>query len=172
MLVDARKRLDPTIGTRGVAAVYNTPDKQRKREEEDFSLLPGGPLFQLWLGTRLTGGQLELLRRRIIVMVLLTWMPLLLLSVAGGGAWSRSLALPFLFDVEQHLRLLLALPLLIIAELTAHRRIQLIVRQFLDLGLIPDAARPQFDSAVASATRLRNSRTAELLLIAFVYGVG
>jgi hypothetical protein len=140
--------------------------------EEDFSLVLGGPLFQLWMGTRLTGGHLELLRRRIIVMVLLTWMPLLLLSIIEGRAWSKTLALPFLFDVEQHLRLLVALPLLIFAELVAHQRIRPVVRQFLDLGLVPGAARTQFDAAVQSAMRLRNSTAAEVLLIAFVYGVG
>jgi hypothetical protein len=142
------------------------------REGEDFSLVLGGPLFQLWRRTRLSGSHLELLRRRIIVMVLLTWMPLLVLSIVEGHAWSGSLALPFLLDVEQHLRLLVALPLLIVAELAVQRRIRLMVAQFLNLGLIPDAARAQFDSAVASAMRLRNSGVAELLLIAFVYGVG
>jgi hypothetical protein len=147
-------------------------DKPHEHEGEDFSLVRGGPLFQLWLGTRLSGRHLELLRRRIIAMVLLTWMPLLLLSVVDGHAWSGSLALPFLLDVEQHLRLLLALPLLIFAELVAHRRLRLVVRGFLARGLIPGAARAQFDSAVTAAMRLRNSAAAELLLIAFVYGVG
>jgi len=147
-------------------------DNLHNGEGEDFSLVLGGPLFQLWLSTRLTGGHLELLRRRIIVMMLLTWMPLLLLSIVEGHAWRGSVPLPFLLDVEQHLRLLLALPLLIFAELAVHRRIRLVVRQFLSLDLIPDAARPQFDSAVASAMRLRNSSAAELLLIAFVFGVG
>ena len=47
-----------------------------------------------------------------------------------------------------------------------------LVRLFVERGLIPDAARPQFDAAIASAVRLRNSVVPELLLIAFVYGVG
>jgi hypothetical protein len=47
-----------------------------------------------------------------------------------------------------------------------------IVRAFVARGLIPDAARPQFEAAIASARRLRNSVVPELLLIAFVYGVG
>jgi hypothetical protein len=151
-----------------IPAIDNLP----KREQEDFSLIPGGPLFQLWLSTRLSGGHLELLRRRIIAMVLLTWIPLLLLSVIEGHAWSRNLTLPFLLDVEQHLRFLVALPLLIFAELTVHKRMRVGVGQFLVLGLIPDAGRPQFDSAATSAMRLRNSAAIELLLIAFVYGVG
>jgi len=114
----------------------------------------------------------ELLRRRVIVMVAVTWLPLLLLSMVEGHGWDGNVALPFLLDVEEHLRLLVALPLLIVAELVAHRRMRIVVRQFLGLGLIPDAARARFDSAVGSAMRLRNSGTAELMLIALVYGVG
>lgn len=147
-------------------------DNRRDHNEEDFSLALGGPLFQLWLGTRLSGKQLELLRRRIIVMVLLTWMPLLVFSAVAGDALAGRVSLPFLLDAEQHLRLLLALPLLIFAELAANNRIRLVVRQFLTLGLVPDTERAQFDSACRSAMRLRNSRAAELLLLALVYGLG
>ena len=38
--------------------------------------------------------------------------------------------------------------------------------------MIPDSAMPRFEAAVASAFRLRNSVLAEVLLIAFVYGIG
>ena len=86
-----------------------------------------------------------------------------------GATASR---LPFLHDVELHVRLLLALPLLIVAELVVHQRMRAVAGQFLERGLIPDAARPQFDAAIASALRLRNSFAAEALLIAFVYVVG
>ena len=70
------------------------------------------------------------------------------------------------------MRLLFALPLLIVAELVVHQRMRPVVGQFVERGLIPDAARAQFDAAIASAMRLRNSITAEVLLIAFVYVVG
>jgi hypothetical protein len=138
----------------------------------DFSLVRGGPLFQLWLGTRLTGSNLERIRRRIFVMVMLTWLPLLLLALIEGHALPGSARLPFLLDIEQHLRLLVALPLLIFGELLVHRRIWLIVQEFLSLGLVPNGARAQFDAAVASAVRLRNSGVAEFVLVALVYGVG
>src|SRR5450432_542349 len=124
---------------------------------EDFSVVLGGPLFQMWRRARLSGGHLELLGRRVLVMVLLTWMPLLVLSIVEGHAWASNLALPFLWDVEQHMRLLLALPLLIVAELVAYRRMHRVGQQFLDRGLIPKDALAQFDAAVASAVRLRNS---------------
>ena len=138
----------------------------------EFSLVLGGPLYQLWRGTRLAGDALQLLRRRIVVLTFLAWAPLLALSVAEGHFRGGGVTLPFLHDVELHVRLLLALPLLIVAELVVNQRMRPMVGQFLDRGLIPDAARAQFDSAIASAMRLRNSITAEVLLIAFVYIVG
>jgi hypothetical protein len=138
----------------------------------DFSLVLGGPLYQLWRGTRLAGDTLQLLRRRIIVMALLSWAPLLLLSMVQGHAWGDRVTLPFLHDVEIHVRLLIALPLLIVAELVVHQRMRPVASQFLERGLIPDAAREQFAAAIAAAFRLRNSVAAELLLIAFVYIVG
>jgi hypothetical protein len=143
-----------------------------RRNRPDFSLILGGPLFQLWRRSRLVGDGLELLHRRIMAFALLAWVPLLLLSVVEGHAWGGSGALPFLYDVELHARLLCALPLLILAERIVHERMRPMVRQFLARGLIPDAERPTFDAAVASALRLRNSVAAEVLLIALVFGAG
>ena len=137
----------------------------------DFSLVLGGPLYQLWRGTRLTDITLHLVRRRVLAFVLLTWVPLLLLSIAEGHLWSN-VRLPFLHDVELHARLLIALPLMILAELVVHQRMRPMVGEFLERRLIPDAARPQFEAAIASAMRLRNSVAAEVLLIALVYVVG
>jgi hypothetical protein len=85
----------------------------------------------------------------------------------GGAA-----AVPFLLDVDVHARFLIALPLLIVAELVVHQRMRFVVRQFLERNLIPQSALPRFDAAIASAFRLRNSVLAEVLLIAFVYAVG
>ena len=141
-------------------------------EPANFSLVIGGPLYQMWRRTRLVGDALQLLRRRMIVLTVLAWVPLLVLSITEGHAWGSSVALPFLYDVELHVRLLLALPLLIVAELIVHRRMRPVVLQFVERGLIPDSARARFDAAITSAMRLRNSIWPEVLLIAFVYVVG
>jgi hypothetical protein len=74
--------------------------------------------------------------------------------------------------VDVHIRFLVALPLLIVAELVVHQRMRFVVTQFLERQLIPESALARFDAAIASAFRLRNSVLAEVLLIAFVYGVG
>jgi hypothetical protein len=147
-----------------------TPDRAL-RTPEDFSLVLGGPLYQLLRLSRIADDALELARRRVVVIALLGWLPLLLLSIAGGAALG-GVDVPFLHDVEVHLRFLVVVPLLIVAELVVHRRMRNIVKQLLERHLVPDAALERFHAAVASAFRLRNSITAELLLVALVYGVG
>jgi hypothetical protein len=138
----------------------------------DFSLVAGGPLYRLLRRTRLSGNEMQWTVRRMVVLAVLAWVPLLLLSVIDGRAWGSAVALPFLQDLEVHAKLLIAIPLLIAAEVTAHRRLLPIVRQFLERNLVPETERPRFDAAIAAAMRLRGSVVAEVLLIAFVYGIG
>ena len=142
------------------------------RPPTDFSLVLGGPLFQLLRRAHLSDDALTMARRRVIAIALLAWLPLLVLSLLEGRALGGSVAVPFLLDVEVHIRNLVALPLLVGAELVVHRRMRSVVQVFLERRLIPDSAMPRFEAAIASAMRLRNSVLAEVLLIAFVYGVG
>jgi hypothetical protein len=85
---------------------------------------------------------------------------------------SGSATVPFLHDIEVHVRFLVALPLLIAAELVVHQRMRSVVNVFQERNLIPKSAMTQFDAAIASAFRLRNSVLAEVLLIGLVYVFG
>ncbi len=138
----------------------------------DFSLVLGGPLFQLLRRAKLSGSTLELLHRRIIFLVLFAWLPLLVLSLLDGVAVGEAVRVPFIFDVDLHVRFLVSLPILIAAELIVHQRMRVVVGQFVAQGLVPDSLRARFNRVLENAVNLRNSVVAELLLIAIVYGVG
>jgi len=142
------------------------------RDPPDFSLVLGGPLYQLLRRARLSDDALHLQRRRIIVIALLAWLPLLVLSALGGHLLGGGVAVPFLMDVDMHVKFLVVLPLLIGAELVVHQRMRTVATTFRDRSLIPEYAQPRLDDAIASAYRLRNSTLAEVLLIAFVYAIG
>jgi hypothetical protein len=142
------------------------------RSPSDFSLVLGGPVYQLMRRARISGDALELVRRRTIVLALVAWLPLLVVSALEGHALGQHVAVPFLRDVEVHVRLLVALPLFVVAELVVHDRMRFVLRQFLERRLVPASESKRFEAAVAGAFRLRNSVLAELLLIAFVYFVG
>ena len=138
----------------------------------DFSLVAGGPLYQLWRRARLSDEELHFTRRRALLMAMIAWLPLLLLSVMEGNALGGGTAMSFLQDIEIHARMLAAIPLLMLAEVWTHRQLPPVIRRFVEDELVTDATRPSFEAAIASAMRWRNSVVAELLLIVFVYTLG
>jgi len=106
------------------------------------------------------------------VISLLAWLPLLVLSALEGQALGGNAAVPFLRDLEVHIKFLVIIPLLIISELVVHQRMRFVVKQFWERRLIVENDLPGLDAAVARAFRLRNSVLAEVLLVLFVYIVG
>ena len=138
------------------------------KEPLDFSLVLGGPLFQLLVRSRLATPALELMKRRIVVISMFAWLPLLLLSLVDGKAWG-GVRLPFLYDIEMQARFLVALPLLIAAEILANQRLRLIVGQFIERDIITAAVLPKFKEVIASAMKLRNSVAIELILLLLVF---
>jgi hypothetical protein len=136
---------------------------------EDFSLVLGGPLYQLYLRTRLARAPLELLRRRILTFVVVTWVPPALLSALAGRFVSGPV--PFLYDLT-NLQFVTTLPVLLGAEVFIHRRLRLLVPEFVGRDLVAVEDRARFDDIVARAMRLRNSIVAEVLLLLFAFTVG
>lgn len=143
-------------------------DNHNSHEPPDFSLVLGGPLFQLLVRCRLDTPAHELLKKRILSISMFAWLPLLFLSLVDGKAWGGA-DLPFLHDIEMHARLLVALPLLIAAELLVHRRMRLVVGQFIDREIITGAVLPRFREVIASAMTLRNSVAVELILLVLIF---
>lgn len=149
------------------------PSTQRSSLDNahDFSLVLGGPLYQLYLSTRLARPALELLVRRLVGIPLICWLPLLLLAGAEGHL-TGGVLVPFLRDPEVHIRFLVALPLLIASEVYVHQRMRQMAPQFLARGIIAPANRDPFEKIVASAMRLRNSALVEAILLLLVLTLG
>lgn len=141
-------------------------------DPDDFSFVLGGPLYQFFRRAHLSNDVLELLLRRIIFFSLFTWLPLLILSAIDGHLLDGSSTVPFLLDIDVHVRFLLVIPLLIAAELVVHRRLRHIVKVFRERNLIPESGMKKFDDAISSTFRLRDSMVAEVVLIILVYVVG
>jgi len=153
-----------------VLGVHPVDQFEGVTDATDFSLVLGGPLYQLFRRAHLSGDALELLHRRMIGIVLIAWLPLLVLSfVAGPGA---PIGIPFLRDVDTQVKFLVALPLLVSAELLVHLRTRSVARNFLTRHIIPAADLPRLHDIVRSATRVRNSVVLEVGLLVCVFTVG
>ena len=138
--VDARRSSPPRSPQEHAV---NHHCRLRSRRPSDFSVVLGGPLFQLLRRTRLSDDALALVHRRIIAGVLITWVPLLAAVAARGARVGGGVTVPFLLNAEVQARFLIAMPLLVLAELGVHLRMRQLVAQFFNRDLVADEDLPR-----------------------------
>ncbi|MGA8099281.1 MAG: hypothetical protein WB810_11560 [Candidatus Cybelea sp.] len=105
----------------------------------------------------------------IFILPLLAWLPLFILSTIDGKLLPGTVGTPFLLDLSAHIRLLVALPLFVLAARVGEARILPTLQQFLARRIVPENSIPRFEAAVASAFRLGDSIAVDLLIIAIIY---
>ena len=137
----------------------------------EFSLVLGGPLYQLLLRAKLIRPPLRHLGWRVGVITGIAWLPLLALTILGGR-FTSGVNVPFLYDFEVHARLLFSLPILIVGELLVYVRMRTLTAQFVERRIVVASTRPAFDAIISSAMRMRNSVIAELALLLLVIFAG
>jgi hypothetical protein len=155
----------------GIPPRADDPLSDSLPEVQNFSLVLGGPLYQLFRRAHIDDDVEVRLKRRVLVICGIVWLPLLALCAIAGTLVS-GVAIPFLVDVETHARFLLAIPLMIFAELLVHRRMRFIVSQFAGRKLVPAAAMDRFRAAIERAMTWRNSIPVEIALLAIVFSLG
>lgn len=138
---------------------------------QSFSLVLGGPLYQLLRRAHLDDDVVSHVKHRILVACAIVWLPLFVLC-AATGLLTGGVRIPFLHDVESHARFLVAIPLMLVAELVVHQRTRGIVAQFVERKLVPEEGMVRFQKAIVSAMAWRNSITAEVALVAIVLPLG
>lgn len=140
-----------------------------KNRLEDFSLMLGGPLYNFYKRINLAKNSFNYVGRRILALTMFTWLPLLILATFGGAVIS-DVQVPFIFDLDPHVRFIASLGLLIFAEVIAHARIKEIIAQFLERDILTPEERPQFDRYIDSIIKLRDSKLIEIVLLIIVVG--
>ncbi len=135
---------------------------------EQLSLTRGGPAF--WLAARLRLGPDDPRRGRALALLLVgvAWLPIgaaALVERLLTGRWD-----PFALRGEAHVRLLVALPLLLLAEGSLERRAAAATRQLAQGGLLGEPQRAGLRALLARLARWRDARWPELLWLAAVYG--
>ena len=110
---------------------------------------------------------------KVTLLVVLTWLPLVVLSILKGHALGGLVAIPLLLDPVVHARFLVVVPLLELAQIVVEKSLRVQMRHFLESGLIPDRQHGEYKSIVAEVIRLRNSAVVEgvALVLAVVFSV-
>jgi hypothetical protein len=154
-------------GSRAYGARYKLLSEKTK----DFSLVGGGPLSNFFLRIGFVKPPLPGTAWRMVVITLIAWVPLFLLATLSGCLVS-GVRVPFLYDIDAQVRLLLVLPLLISAEFAFNKQTRILVPQFVEQQIVTPAMLPKFEGCVESAARLNRSAVAEFGLLALLIIIG
>ncbi|HXZ88896.1 MAG TPA: hypothetical protein VEF07_10005, partial [Candidatus Binataceae bacterium] len=96
------------------------------------------------------------------------WAPLLALSLLGGFA-VRGAKIPFFYDIGTQVRLLVAVPVLVLAEIPIGRGLREAAGRFLSTHLVREKDYASFNQIFVEALKRRDSRLAEIICIGLVY---
>ena len=127
----------------------------------DFSLVDGGPFCALLrhFGWTRRDGRIDYLRACIVV-VAVAWGPLLVATLSARVMVGHAFAI----DWGVHARLLVAIPLLLLADASLHERTRFVVDQLVADRWVTHQ-QERFDGIVARAVRHRDAVVPEVLLL-------
>lgn len=136
--------------------------------DSEFSIIRGGLLDRFLSILRVARVDKVPTLRKIVFYTSITWIPLLVLSAYEGLLWGKNIDIPFLKEFATHIRLLIAVPLFVVAEVVVDRRVKLSMGQFNRSGLLTENARVKFELAKQKADRMSKSYLAEALILVFI----
>lgn len=100
-----------------------------------------------------------------VVLALVTWLPLVILAAIEGVLFEGAVKVSFVASLAAHVRFLVAIPLLFVAEAWIDPHLASFVAQSVDSGLVPAAKLAALDRAVKSVARWRDSVAAEAVIL-------
>ena len=138
-------------------------------EKVEFSLADGSALLKrlrmLWVFRWIP----QKLACQIALAVLIAWLPLLILTAHQGAAFGNTVQVPFLVDLVQYARFLVALPCAIALGRYINPRLTSVLNSFLKGNIVTDKDFPRFEAAIVRAKALRSSIIAEVVILALVF---
>jgi hypothetical protein len=106
---------------------------------------------------------------RMGLIALATWVPLLVFSFASGVAWGDGVEVPFLRDPTVYTRYLVALPLLVLAEVVVGTALAVQSGYFIESGLIREQDLPKYQYFKAEFVRLHDSWVVQGVIVILSY---
>jgi hypothetical protein len=141
-----------------------------ERRIDEFNLVRGG--FSNRIAERL-GLATKASRRslKVVLLLVVTWVPILLMSLASGHFAGSAVKVPFLHDPEVHARFLIVVPLLELAELIVAISLAAQVRHLREMGIVPERERGRFDAACSEVLAMRGSPWAEAVIVVLSFAM-
>ena len=137
--------------------------------EPQFQLSSGGLVHWIQLRMRGQGAGDFPVQTQLLIAITLLWLPLVLLTLIAGSFAGDEIAQPFINDVVPQVRFLIALPLLLFADMAIDPAVGVAIRNLEVSGVVPDKERGRFQAALAKLARRRDSVWPDVFMLALAF---
>ena len=103
--------------------------------------------------------------RRAVIFTMLAWLPLAIWAALMHRLWEGPPGEALLQHFGVHVRCLIAIPLLVVAEATLHNGLSKLIPQFLLSGIVAPSARHRFERILHDVSRLRDTTLPWILVL-------
>jgi hypothetical protein len=138
---------------------------------ESFRLSTGGLFYSLLIRLRIQQPDQYSIRRRILVLTTLCWLPLILLATYEGNLINHNLDAPFIYDLKPYVRFLLIVPLLIVADALIDPLIASNLQSIGSSGLIGDQYKDKYIEVVQKFRLRKDSYLADIVILLIMIAV-
>jgi hypothetical protein len=146
-------------------SVRETPDVERIRQIP-ISLIRGGSFYRIEEKASLIHPRAWDLQRRVPAAIAIAWLPLFVLAAFHGGIPDlRAL----LVDYRVYARVFVAIPMLLLAQVTMETRFRDMAQHFLDANIVRIDELSRYRRIMQKTRRLRDARLPDILIIIGVY---
>jgi hypothetical protein len=128
-----------------------------EREQREFSLVENEAPLRWLRRLHIAPANGLGAARRAVLLVLVTWLPIVLWAGVTGHLWNDATGEQLLHHYGVHVRCLVVIPLFVLAEAALHKASLRIVPQFVEGGLVGAATRGRFDEVLRDTRRLRDT---------------
>jgi hypothetical protein len=126
----------------------------------------GGPAYRVMQRIGIVKGPGPDVGRRIVVFIVVTWIPMLVFCAVEGKAIGATPRSSLLLDFATYARFFVAVPLIFAAESIVGPRIHSAGLRFFQSNIVRQTDHPAYHAAAARAGRRRDALTPELLFLA------
>ena len=105
----------------------------------------------------------------MVLASLIAWLPLLVLTATEGMALGTKVQVPFLLDLVQYARFLVALPIAIAAGEYINPRIENVLNALPRTGIVSGGEVSRLEKVILQAKAMKNSVLVEVLILALIY---
>lgn len=121
----------------------------------------------LKFGISYKGTKLQIVK--VFLLFAICWLPLAIMTLVNGTFWTGEIATSFITSFDNQVRFLISMPIFILAQKLVSSRLEVILRQFINSGIIAHERKHEFYAMIEKQTGFLRSKWTNLAIILICY---